>query len=148
MPVVDGVVVLDAGIGARPGSLAHRAKECLGVNRLDDLTGLATAQAEVGAILDGLHELIGDTDGVVGVLVLDARDVSATEIHVVARVAQGADLVFLADLGLDELLDVGVVDVEDDHLGRAARGATRLDGARGRVSAAHEGDGARGRAAG
>ena len=40
----------------------------------------------------------------------------------------------------DELLDVGVVDVEHDHLGRTTRGAAGLDGAGRGVGAAHEGD--------
>ena len=81
------------------------------------------------AVLDGPHELVGDPDRVVGVLVLDGGDVVAAEVHVEAGVAQGADLVLLARLGLDELLDVGVVDVEDDHLGRPTGRAARLDGA-------------------
>src|SRR3712207_3298 len=76
-----------------------------------------------------------------------AGDVLATEVHVVAGVPQRADLVLLARLGLDELLDVGVVDVEDDHLGRAAGGPTGLDGAGGGVGATHEADRARGGAA-
>src|SRR4029453_10142204 len=44
----------------------------------------------------------------------------------------------------DELLDVGVVDVEDDHLGGAPGLATRLDGPRRGVRAPHEADRARG----
>ena len=56
-------------------------------------------------------------------------DVLAAEVHVEAGVAQHADLVLLRGLGLDELLDVGVVDVEHDHLRRATGGATGLDGA-------------------
>ena len=67
-------------------------------------------------------------------------DVVAAEVHVEAGVAQRADLVLLARLGLDELLDVGVVDVEHDHLGRATGRAAGLDRARGRVGAAHERD--------
>ena len=106
------------------------------------------AQPELGAVLDRLHELVVDADRVVGVLVLDGDDVLAAEVHVEAGVAQRADLVLLARLGLDELLDVGVVDVEDDHLGRTTGGATGLDRAGGRVGAAHEGDRAGGRAAG
>ena len=90
---------------------------------------MRAAQAELVAVLDRAHELVGDADGVVGVLVLDAGDVLAAEVHVEPGVAQRADLVLLARLGLDELLDVGVVDVEDDHLGRAAGGAAGLDGA-------------------
>ena len=148
VPVVDRVVVLDARISACPRRLAHRAEQRLGVDRLDDLTGLAAAQAELGALLHGAHELIGDAHGVVGVLVLHGGNVSTAQIHVEAGIAQGADLVFLAHLGLDELLDVGVVDVKHDHLGRAARGTTGLDGARGRIGATHERHRAGGRAAG
>ena len=65
---------------------------------------------------------------------------ASAEVHVEAGVAQRADLVLFARLRLDELLDVGVVDVEHDHLGRAPRGATGLDGARRGVGAAHEAD--------
>ena len=71
----------------------------------------------------------------------------AVEVHVEAGVAQGAGLVLLTALAPDELLDVGVVDVEDDHLGGAAGLAARLDGAGGRIGAAHEADRARGGAA-
>ena len=148
VPVVDGVVVLDAGVGAGPGGLGHLAEERLGVDLLDDLAGHAGAQAELAAGLDGLHELVVHADRVVGVLVLDGRDVVAAQVHVEARVAQGADLLLLLHLGLDEVLDVGVVDVEDDHLGRAAGGATGLDRSGGGVGAAHEGDGTGGVAAG
>src|SRR5687767_504807 len=47
-------------------------------------------------------------------------------------------------LAPDELLDVGMVDVEDDHLGRAPRLAARLDRAGGGVGATHEAHGAGG----
>ena len=44
------------------------------------------------------------------------------------------DLLLLDHLPVDELLDVGMIDVEDHHLGGAARGAARLDRARGAVA--------------
>ena len=44
------------------------------------------------------------------------------------------DLLLLDHLPVDELLDIGMVGVEDHHLGGAARGAARLDGARGAVA--------------
>ena len=124
------------------------APQLAGVDGLDDLAGRAGPQAELGALLDRAHELVGDPDRVVGVLVLDRGDVLAAEVHVEAGVAQRADLVLLARLGLDELLDVGVVDVEHDHLRRAPGGAAGLDGAGGRVGAAHERHRAGRRAAG
>ncbi len=44
------------------------------------------------------------------------------------------DLLLLDHLPVDELLDIGMVGIEDHHLGGAARGAARLDGAGGAVA--------------
>ena len=52
--------------------------------------------------------------------------------------SRSARLALLDRLAPDELFDVGVVGVEDDHLRRAARLAARLDRAGRRVGAAHE----------
>ena len=43
---------------------------------------------------------------------------------------QRGDLLLFIDLPVDEFLDIGMVGVDDDHLGGAARRAARLDGAR------------------
>ena len=99
VPVVDRVVVLQPRVGALPRGLADLAEQLAGVDGLDDLTGLAGAEPELGAVLDGAHELVADADRVVGVLVLDRRDVGAAEVHVEAGVTQRADLVLLARLG-------------------------------------------------
>ena len=47
---------------------------------------------------------------------------------------QRGDLLLLHHLPGDEVLDVGMVDVDDDHLGGAPGGAARLDGAGGAVA--------------
>src|SRR5581483_12136583 len=60
--------------------------------------------------------------------------------HVVAGLLEDARLLLLLGLAPDELLDVGVVDVEDDHLRGTARLATRLDRAGRRVGPPHERD--------
>ena len=41
---------------------------------------------------------------------------------------QRRHLLFLDHLPVDEVLDVGMIGVDDDHLGRTPRGPTRLDG--------------------
>ena len=61
--------------------------------------------------------------------------------HVEAGVAQSERLLLLARLAPDEVDDVGMVDVEHDHLGRATGLAARLDRARPGVGPAHEGTG-------
>src|SRR5262249_6953472 len=43
-------------------------------------------------------------------------------------------LLFFDHLPIDELLDVGVIGIEDHHLGGAARRAARLDGAGGAIA--------------
>src|SRR5205823_7051675 len=47
---------------------------------------------------------------------------------------QGGDLLLLYDLPFDEILDVGVVGVDDDHLRRAPGRPARFDRARGAVA--------------
>src|SRR5690349_18437487 len=148
VPVVDGAVVLDAGVGAVPGGLGHAAHQLARVDPLDYLAGAPGQQVELLAFLERAHELVGDPDRVVGVLVLDADDVLAAQVHVEPGVAERADLVFLTRLGLDELGHVGVVHIKDHHLGRAAGGTARLDRAGRGVGAAHERDRAAGGAAG
>ena len=148
VPAVDRRVVLHAGIAADPrrvGDLRHevaRPVRLVGLAREDFL------RLPLAVLLDGLHELVGHADRVVGVLVEDRRIRLAVERAVVAGVDQRPGLLLFVRLGEDELLDVGVVDVQDDHLRGAARLAARLDRAGEGVEALHEGEGAGGGAAG
>ena len=47
---------------------------------------------------------------------------------------QGCDLLFFNHFPIDEVLDIGMVDIHDHHFGGTARGAARLDGAGGAVA--------------
>jgi len=60
------------------------------------------------------------------------------EAAVIARVDQGPGLLFFLLFALDEFNDVGMLGVQDDHLGRAARLAAGLDHAGEGVVALHE----------
>jgi hypothetical protein len=104
----------------------------------DRLARGAGDRAPLPVVLDGVHELVRDPDGVVGVLVLDRGEPVTVDGHVEARVAQGRGLVLLLGLAPDELADVRVVDVQHDHLRRAPRLAAGLDRPGPRVGAAHE----------
>ncbi|CAB4807076.1 unannotated protein [freshwater metagenome] len=98
-------------------------------------------QVPIGVVDNGLHELVGDAHRVVCVLVLDGGDVGAIEVHVEAGVAQCTGLLLFTGLAPDELFDVGMIDIEDDHLGGAAGLATGLDGASRSIGATHEAHG-------
>ncbi len=103
---------------------------------------------KVSLFCDGVHELVGDADGVVGVLEEDAGEgFGVGRAAVVAGGHEGPGLALFGDLALDEVGDVGVVDVEDDHLGGAAGLAAGLDDAGEGVEAAHEAERAGGGAA-
>ena len=147
VPVVDDRVELDARIGAAPGRIGDLVHEVACAHGLDDFTGGARRQVPVAVGLDRAHELVGQAHRVVGVLVLDRGPVRRVERHVVAGLLERARLLLLARLAPDELLDVGVIDVEHDHLGRAARLAARLDRAGRCIGPAHERDRPRGVAA-
>ncbi len=147
MPTVDRGVELQTRVGALPGGLSDLTPQVAGVHRLDHRAVGDRAKTPIGVLDHGLHELVGHADRVVGVLVLDRERVGAIKVHIEASVAEHARLALLLDLAPHELLDIGVVDVEDDHLGRATGLATRLDGAGRGVGTAHEADRTRGRAA-
>src|SRR5947209_2694151 len=77
-----------------------------------------------------LHEFIGDAHGVIGVLEEDgAVGFRIGRRTVVAFGDQCPSLGFFFGLAIDEVDDIGMVNVEDDHLGGAASLATRLDDA-------------------
>src|SRR5208337_4248930 len=133
-----------AGIAAHPGGLgdgAHQVARAVAFDGLAADHGLGPPVLVVG---DGLHEIVGDADAVVGVLEEDRRIGLAVERGVVAGVDQDVGLLLLFGLAPDELLDVGVLGVEDDHLGGAAGLAAGFDDAGEGVEALHEAQGAAG----
>ena len=140
VPFVDGGVELHAGVGALPRGLGDLAHEVACRHGLDYRTVGDGTQVPGGVVYDGLHEVVGDANRVVGVLVLDRVAVLAVEIHVEPGVGQGPSLLLLTGLAPDELFDVGMVDVEDHHLGRTSSLATRLDGAGRGICSSHEAD--------
>ena len=194
VPVVDGGVELDAGIGAGPGGLVDLLPEILGAELPVRLAVHPALELPVPIHFQGAHEGIGHPDGVVGVhpahgVVALAIPAGVVAVEVPGEVAlrktaqalgeegrghavplgagqglaqglvgegirilaggalhgladgvpvaahhgatggQHGDLALLGHLPLDEGLDVGMVQIEADHLGGAARGATALDGA-------------------
>src|SRR3990170_3471505 len=147
VPLVDRGVVLHAGISALPSRLGYLAHQLAGPDGLDGLAGQDRLELPVLVLLVGLHEPVVDADRVVRVLVLDRVAVPAVEVHIEPGIAQGARLALLNRLAPDEALNVRVVDVEDDHLGGAARLAPGLDRPGRGVGAAHEAHRPGGRAA-
>ena len=96
-----------------------------------------------------VHEFVRGAHGMVRVLVGDgivraSRDVEPAR---VARVDERPGLLLLLRFAADEIQDVGVVDVEDHHLGGAAGLAAGFDDACEGVVAPHERYRSRGRAA-
>ena len=123
------------------------APQIAGTHGLDDPTADDSGEVPVGVFDNGLHELVGDTNRVVGVLVLHAERIDTIEVHVEAGIAQHASLVLFFALAPDELFDIWVIDVEDDHLGGTTGLAAALDGAGRRIGATHEAHWATGGAA-
>ena len=143
VPLVDGGVVLHAGVAADPGALAdhlHQVARLVGRRRLScwSRSGCSTRRRARTAS----HELVGDAHGVVGVLEVDAVVGAAGHVEraAVAGVDQRPGLLLLFRLAGDEVGDIRVVDVEHHHLGGAAGLAAALDGAGELVEAAHKGE--------
>ncbi len=127
VPPVDRGVELQSRIGAVPRSLGDVSPEVTGADRTDDLAAGDRLESPVGVLDDCLHEFVRHPNRIVRVLILDRKGVGSVEIHVEAGVSQHTSLALLLDLAPDELFDIGVVGVENDHLGGAPRLAARLD---------------------
>ena len=65
VPLVDGGVVLEAGVGGVPGGLADVVPEALRLDGLDGFTVGSCGEVPVGVGFDGLEEVVADSDGVV-----------------------------------------------------------------------------------
>ena len=80
--------------------------------------------------------LLGQEAVVARALAVDAGAHHRLEVLLVDPGAgdEGGDLLLLAYLPVDVLLDVGMIDVDHHHLGGAARGAAALDGTGGAVA--------------
>src|SRR5215203_1045517 len=95
--VVDLVYKHDTRLAVEPRPLYHSAEEIPRPHGLDDLPITRDLEVEVRIGLDGLHELVGCGHG---------------DVEVVDPV--------VIPLAIDELLDIGVVDPEDAHVGPAS----------------------------
>ena len=129
---VDGVVCLCHEVdGALDDSFRH-------VRVAGGADGLAQGRVcgGIGCMAGGAGPFVDRAEDFIEPLPVDMR----------AR-HEGGDLAFLGFLPADEFADVGMVDVDDDHLGGAARGSAGLDGAGGAVADAQEGHEAGGLAA-
>src|SRR5690606_20379343 len=134
VPLVDRRVELEAGVGARPGGLGDSAPQVSGLDGAAGVAGGALLQLPVAVFHRGLDEVVRDADRVAGVLPGTGGVGLAVDVGGYAAVLDvEAGLVFFDLLPADEGLDVGMVDVEDDHLGRPPGSAAGLDGAGGAI---------------
>ena len=147
VPVVDGRIVLHARVAALPRGFRDPGHDVFRLQAFHRLLRGDRLQRPVPVLLHRFQEIVRHPDRVVGVLELDGTPRVAVQGHVPSGVPQGVGLALLVGLAPDELHHVGVVDVQDDHLGRPAGLAPRLDGPGHRVGRAHEGDGPGGLAA-
>ncbi len=138
VPAVHRGVELHAGVAALPRSFGNFVHQVAGFQALHRLHGKARFGPPIAVADHGFHEFVGDADAVVGVLEKDRPVGFAVERRIVAGVDQRVRFLFFLRLAPDELLDVGMIRVEDHHLGRAARFAAALDDARKSVKALHE----------
>ncbi len=146
VPQIDRAVELHPRVAARVRGFGDNPQQLARAQGVGDLAGLDEARVPSRIVLHRLHELVADAHRIVGVLEEDRAVGGTVERGIVARFDQRPRLALLFLLALDELDDIGMVRVEDHHLGRAAGLAARLDHAGRGVGRFHERERARGRA--
>ena len=142
VPTVDGGVELHARIAADVGRLGNFAEVLPGRASIHRLAARSTARLPIAIIDDRLHEVVGHAHAVVRVLVENRSIGFAVERRIVTGIDKSPRLLLFARLALNELHDVGMVDVQDDHLRGAARLPTAADDTGESVIALHERNGA------
>ena len=135
MPAVDRSIELHAGVAAAPGGVGYFVEQFFGFESVHR-----------SAITDGTGaEVVRDANRIVGILEEDGRvGFGVGRGAVVSGGDQRVSFGFFFGLALDEIDDIGMVDVEDDHLGSSARLATGFDDAGESVEAFHEAEWAAG----
>ena len=73
VPVVDGRIILQAGIGRSPGGIADLFPEILGLQRLVGLAVNAPCEVPIGIGLDRAQEVVGDANRIVRILAGDRQ---------------------------------------------------------------------------
>src|SRR5208282_3780325 len=128
MPAVDGGIVLHSGIAALPGGFRNFLKQVFGFVSVDYATVNYGSRGKVGVAHYGYHEIVGYADGVVGVLEEDgAVGIGVGMRSVVTVCYQGVRFRFFFRLTFYEVDYVGMVYVQDYHLGGSAGLASGLD---------------------
>ncbi len=148
MPLVDGGVELHTRIAACPGVFGDHPEQIAGSEFLHLFTGGDRPSLPGAVFLHRSHKFVARAYAVVCVLEENRAVGLTVDGRIVAGVDQRAGLLLLLGLAGDELDDVGVVDVEDDHFGRAACLASAFDYPCEGVVAAHEAHRPTGHAAG
>jgi len=129
MPAIDGGIELHAGVAALPRGFGDVAHEFAGHQAIFLFTAADGLGPPFFVLDDGLHEFVGGADGVVGVLEEDGAVGFAIERSVVAGFDEGVRLLLFFGFAPDEVFDIGVLGVEDDHFRRAAGFAAGFDDA-------------------
>ena len=140
VPVVDRGIELHARIAALVGGLRDQAQNLPCAQGLARLAARHEPRLPLAVFDHGAHEIVGRAHRIVGVLKEDRAVRGAVDGPVVTGLDQRPGFLLLLGLAPDELDDVGVVGVEDHHLGRAAGFAAGLDDPGRGVRGTHERD--------
>src|SRR5579885_1277831 len=147
MPAVDGGVELHARIAALMRRLGDLPHQIAGPVTVLFFSGQPRRRPPLVIADHRFHELVGGAHAVVGVLKENRAVRLAIQRGIVAGLDQGVRLLFFLGLAPDEFFNIGVIRVEDHHLGRPPRLAAAFDHPRERVKALHEAERSRGPAA-
>src|SRR5258707_699022 len=120
MPLVDDGVVLHARIAALPRGFRNLAQQVAGFVLLHRTAVFDRAGMKFAVILGCGHKFIGHANGVVGVLEKDgAVGFGVGAGAVISHLDQRPRFGFFLGFAVDEINDVGMVHVQNNHLGGA-----------------------------
>ena len=138
VPAVDGRVVLHAWIAAVPRGIRDLVQQVARAHLFRGLAVCHVARPPVAVFFRRAHEVVRHAHGVVRVLEENRSVGVAVDSGVVTLFDEDLRLALFLHLAFDEFDDIRMIDIENDHLGRAPRLAAALDHACEGVEALHK----------
>src|SRR2546429_3139939 len=115
MPLVDYCVKLNSRVTTDVGSLGHLSHEVPGFVDVRYLVVCDKTGLPFLVLCHSVHELVRDSDAVVGILEENGTVSLSIDRAVIACVDYSPGLLLFLRLRPDELFNIGMVNVENDH---------------------------------
>src|SRR3989339_724287 len=138
MPFVNNRIVLHTWVSTLPSCVCHHVHELTRLPSFDRSSRNHRVCGPIAIGLNGFHKLVGHTYRVVGILKRNRSIRSPIHGSVIPCVHERPCFLFFIHLAHDEIVNVWVVDIQNNHLCRTTCFSSTLDHTSNRIQSLHK----------